>query len=66
MQREHPLYKYCSFSICPRFSVAQTPQTLDDLQDRIDLHENLNNSLEEVEAKFTPLHEQFAILEKVS
>lgn len=48
----------------PFSRVSKPPQTLDELGDSLDLWENLNNGKEATEAKFQPLYDQFAIMEK--
>lgn len=40
------------------------PQTLDELGESLTLWEKLDGEKPEIEAKFPPLHDQFAILEK--
>ncbi|XP_070548828.1 dynein axonemal heavy chain 2-like [Ptychodera flava] len=44
--------------------LSKPPQTLDELCDSLTLLEMLQNDLTKIEARFPPLHEQFAILEK--
>ncbi|XP_066267393.1 dynein axonemal heavy chain 2-like isoform X1 [Branchiostoma lanceolatum] len=44
--------------------VSKHPQTLDELGDGLQLLEHLQNEVPNIEARFPPLHEQFAILEK--
>ena len=44
--------------------MSHPPQTLDELGDSLSLLEQLQNDLAKIEARFPPLHEQFAILEK--
>jgi len=46
------------------FRVMQTPQTLDELGEGLMLWEHLNTELPFIEAKISPLYEQFAILDK--
>lgn len=48
--------------LLPRLSAP--PENLDELGDSLALLERLQNDLKNIEAKFTPLHEQFVILEK--
>ncbi|XP_048588102.1 dynein axonemal heavy chain 2 isoform X2 [Nematostella vectensis] len=44
--------------------LSAPPETLDELGDSLSLLEQLQNDLPNIEAKFAPLHQQFAILEK--
>ena len=44
--------------------MSQPPQTLDELGESLSLWEKLYNEQSEVEAKFPPLYDQFAIMEK--
>ncbi|XP_033636218.1 dynein heavy chain 2, axonemal-like isoform X2 [Asterias rubens] len=44
--------------------LSKPPQTLDELGDSLLLLEQLQTDLSKIEARFPPLHEQFAILEK--
>jgi len=44
--------------------VTQTPQTLDELGEGLLLWDHLNTELPSIEAKITPLFDQFAILDK--
>lgn len=44
--------------------VSKPPQTLDELGQSLELWDTLNNDLPTTEAKFPPLNDQFAILEK--
>lgn len=44
--------------------INQPPQTLDALGESLELWEKLNGEKRTIEAKFEPLSEQFAILEK--
>ena len=44
--------------------VSQPPQTLDELGESLNLWDKLNADKPTIEAKFEPLSEQFAILEK--
>ncbi len=44
--------------------VSRPPQTLDELGDSLNLWEQLNNDQPNIEAKFHPLYDQFAIMEK--
>ena len=46
------------------FRLSTPPETLDQLGESLALLEQLQQDLPNIEAKFTPLHEQFAILEK--
>lgn len=48
--------------IYPRLS--HVPETLDELVSSVDLLENVVNEEESIQAKFIPLEEQFAILDK--
>ena len=42
--------------------LSHPPQTLDELGDSLSLLEQLQNDLAKIEARFPPLHEQFANL----
>ncbi len=44
--------------------MSRPPQTLDELGDSLNLWEQLNNDQPNIEAKFHPLYDQFAIMEK--
>lgn len=44
--------------------VSKPPQNLDELGDSLSLWEKLHSEQAAIEAKFQPLHDQFAILEK--
>ena len=44
--------------------MSQPPQTLDELGESLNLWDKLNADKPTIEAKFEPLSEQFAILEK--
>jgi len=44
--------------------LSAPPETLDQLGDSLALLEQLQQDLSSIEAKFPPLHQQFAILEK--
>ena len=44
--------------------LSAPPETLDQLGDSLALLEQLQQDLPNIEAKFPPLHQQFAILEK--
>ena len=44
--------------------LSAPPETLDQLGDSLALLEQLQQDLSNIEAKFPPLHQQFAILEK--
>ncbi|XP_071951094.1 dynein axonemal heavy chain 2-like isoform X2 [Antedon mediterranea] len=44
--------------------LSKPPQTLDELGDSLDLLEKLQNEQREIESQFSPLHDEFAILEK--
>ncbi|XP_030042289.1 dynein axonemal heavy chain 2 [Microcaecilia unicolor] len=44
--------------------VNQPPQTLEELGQSLQLHENLQNELPRLESQIPPIHEQFSILEK--
>ena len=44
--------------------MSKPPQTLDELGQSLELWESLNGGLPATEAKFPPLNDQFAILEK--
>lgn len=46
------------------FRVSKPPQTLDELGQSLELWDSLNSGLPTTEAKFPPLNDQFAILEK--
>ena len=46
------------------YRLSKPPQTLDELGDSLLLLEQLQTDLSKIEARFPPLHEQFAILEK--
>ncbi|WAR21987.1 DYH2-like protein [Mya arenaria] len=45
-------------------NVSKPPQTLDELGSSLELWESLNTGRPQTEAKFPPLHDQFAILKK--
>ena len=51
------------YSLCA-VRVTQTPMTLDELGEGLLLWENLNTELPTLEAKISPLFDQFAILDK--
>ena len=44
--------------------VSKPPTTLDELGESLTLWETLNNDKPNIEAKFQPLYDQFAIMEK--
>lgn len=44
--------------------VSRPPQTLDELGESLTLWEQLNNDQPNIEAKFSPLYDQFKILQK--
>lgn len=44
--------------------LSAPPETLDQLGESLSLLEQLQQDLSNIEAKFPPLHQQFAILEK--
>ena len=46
------------------YRLSAPPETLDQLGDSLALLEQLQQDLPNIEAKFPPLHQQFAILEK--
>lgn len=55
-------YLWCILNHLNRLSAP--PETLDQLGDSLALLEQLQQDLPNIEAKFPPLHQQFAILEK--
>lgn len=55
-------YLWCILNHLYRLSAP--PETLDQLGDSLALLEQLQQDLPNIEAKFPPLHQQFAILEK--
>lgn len=55
-------YLWCILYHLNRLSAP--PETLDQLGDSLALLEQLQQDLPNIEAKFPPLHQQFAILEK--
>ena len=58
-------FNYFFFSLFFFFlRVSQPPQTLDELGESLNLWDKLNADKPTIEAKFEPLSEQFAILEK--
>ena len=52
------------FSLHRYNRLSAPPETLDQLGDSLALLEQLQQDLSNIEAKFPPLHQQFAILEK--
>ena len=46
------------------FRIIKPPQTLDELSASMALWDKLHNDQPEIEAKFSPLYEQFNIMEK--
>ena len=57
-------FNYFSFFLFFFLRVSQPPQTLDELGESLNLWDKLNADKPTIEAKFEPLSEQFAILEK--
>jgi len=53
-----PFFLHCLIRL------SAPPETLDQLGDSLALLEQLRQDLSNIEAKFPPLHQQFAILEK--
>ena len=52
------------FDMCSVYRLSAPPETLDQLGESLSLLEQLQQDLSNIEAKFPPLHQQFAILEK--
>ncbi|XP_078389870.1 dynein axonemal heavy chain 2 [Cetorhinus maximus] len=60
----HMLLNFCEFLEENRTKVSRIPQNLEELTAGIQLLEYLENELPKTEARITPIHEQFNILEK--
>lgn len=62
--QELDLFFFSDMSFLSWCRVSQPPQTLDELGESLTLWDKLNADKPTIEAKFEPLSEQFAILEK--
>ncbi|XP_078057018.1 dynein axonemal heavy chain 2 [Mustelus asterias] len=60
----HMLLDFCQFLEENRTKVSHIPVNLEELTSGIQLLEHLQNELPKTEARITPIHEQFNILEK--
>ncbi|GCB75014.1 hypothetical protein scyTo_0020306, partial [Scyliorhinus torazame] len=60
----HMLLDFCQFLENSRDKVTHIPLTLEQLTSGVQLLEQLQNELPKTEARITPIHEQFNILEK--